>query len=157
MTIDITIGKKQHSAPMFTCKGAGFDGCAGEICRECLQLVQQERRADAPPIHTATAQGLKVGGYNFLMGLPIGMYFRWLDETRIDERYPWLRPPSNDPMTFSIPDTLPGVLHRLAVEIEMGIVKTAYPQQDAEFTCWFAWWSGFAARSYGLQAAIQFS
>lgn len=155
MTIDIIIGKKQTSTPMFPCGVAGL--CQGATCQQCLQLVQEEHRADAPPIDTATAQGLKRGGYNFFMGMPIGWYFRWLEETKIDERYPWLNIPSNDAMTFPIPDDMPGVLHKLAVDIEIGKVVTKYPDGDAQFTCWMAWWTGYAIRTYGLSAAISFS
>lgn len=156
MTINITIGKRETSQPMFSCHGGGFTGCAGAACRECLKLVKQEVRGEAPVINTATAQGVKRGGYNFADGTPIGFYFRWLDETGLATRFPWMNIPSNDPMTFTIPDALPGVLHCLAVDIEMGVVKTSSPAADAEFTCWMAWWTGAALRSYGLQAAILF-
>jgi hypothetical protein len=153
VSVDIAIGKRETSAPMFPCT-RGY--CAGSACRKCLQLVKEECRADAPHITTATAQGMKTGGYNF-DGCSNGFYFRWLRETGIAERYPWLNIPTNDPLAFSIPDTMPGYLHRLAVDIEIGKVVTSYPASDAEFTCWMAWWCGAALKSYGLQAAILFS
>lgn len=154
MTVNITIGRKETSAPMFPC---GVAGCRGASCRECLILVKQEHRAEAPIIGTATAQGPKRGGYNFIDGIPGGFYSRWMDETNICARFPWFNIPTNDPLVYSIPDILPGFLHCLAVDIEMGVVKTANPPEDAQFTCWMAWWTGYAIRTYGLKAAILFS
>lgn len=155
MTVDITIGKRQESAPVVPCRASGFaNDCPGRTCRECLRLVQEEERPDAPPIDSATAAGVRKAGFNFTQ-VPIHFYFRWLEETGLSNEYPFLNIPSNDPIAHPIPDGMGMRLHQLAVQIELGQVVTKYPEVDAEFTCWFAWWCIAAVKSYGLLAAIE--
>ncbi len=151
MSIDIIIGERARSLPLHPC----LPTCPARACDECCDAVRQEARPDAPEWTVMTAQGQRTGGFNFA-SVPIGYYYRWLQETGIAAAWPCLNP-ADMPSAIVIPDGLGAALHQLAVEIDLGIVPTSNPTDDAQFTCWFAWWALAAPRFYGLKAAIQFS
>jgi hypothetical protein len=153
MGVDITIGELGGGfAPLFPCNTGN---CTGGTCRECTHEVREEERPGAPLVKTATAQGPKTGQFNFDK-CSYGFYARWLDETSIDKQFPALDF-KDQPSYTLIPDRLGAVLHQLATDIQMGIVTTKYPVEDAQFTCWMAWWCLNAPKFYGHQAAILFS
>jgi hypothetical protein len=151
MGVDITIGELVESSPLFPCNTGN---CQGAACRQCSQDVREEERDGAPMVKTATAQGVKTGPFNFDK-CSYGYYGRWLDETGIDQQFPCLNF-TDQPQFIEIPPGLGAALHKLADDILLDIVPTKYPKEDAEFTCWMAWWCLHAPEWYGTRAAILF-
>jgi hypothetical protein len=157
MGVDITVGERipEKVPPLFRCLvGEGKFKCPGPTCHECAHEVREEERTDSPHHSVATAQGMRTGGYNFDR-LSYGYYDRWLKETHIEQQFPMLNY-RDQPSVIAIPDGLGVALHKLATDIELGIVPTKYPKDDAAFTCWFAWWCIYATKTYGPLAAILF-